>query len=167
MLEMSGKPRTVKEKQDMSKILKNSNSSDDLRSRNSVGPKVKFDGPDNWWQNLPYVYAVLLWRKSDPKAPKGLYCLKMESDSDDRGVSSFTVAFQDRGDATNFCYVLESFFEELGDLNADIVPLSIQEIRGEVESGIMKILVVRKRQLHLYAGQPLEDVEMALRSILE
>ncbi|KAK1280792.1 hypothetical protein QJS04_geneDACA019709 [Acorus gramineus] len=167
MLDMLGKPRTVEKKQDMSKILKNSNSSDDLRSRNSVGPKVKFDGPDNWWQNLPYVYAVLLRRKSDPEAPKGLYCLKMESDSDDRGVSSFTVAFQDRGDATNFCYILESFFEELGDLNADIVPLSIQEIKEEVESGIMKILVVRKRQLHLYAGQPLEDVEMALRSILE
>lgn len=50
--------------------------------------------------------------------------MDLSSENDDS--PSYTVAFQDRGDATNFCYLLESFFEGLGDVSADVVPLTIQ-----------------------------------------
>lgn len=40
--------------------------------------------------------------------------------------ASYTIVFQDRGDAMNFCFLLESFFVDLGDVNADVVPLTIQ-----------------------------------------
>lgn len=73
-------------------------------------------------------------RGSEHEEPGGLYTLRVTSRTDDLGASqtddlgdsSYTVAFEDRGDANNFCYLLESFFEDLGDFSADIVPLSIK-----------------------------------------
>lgn len=65
-------------------------------------------------------------RGSNHEEQDGLYTLKTTSHESDPIDSSYTVAFEDRGDATNFCYLLESFFEELGDFSADIVPLSIK-----------------------------------------
>lgn len=124
-------------------------------------------GCNPWWLKLPYVLAIFLRRGSDHNGPKGLYSLQMNSSSNDGNSVSCTVAFQDRGDATNFCYLLESFFEELGDVNADIVPLTIQELEGAVKAGELKVIVVRKGQLHLYAGQPLAEVEAALHSLSE
>lgn len=50
----------------------------------------------------------------------------MDSSSDDEDSASYTIAFQDQGDATNFCYLLETFFEELGDFTADVVPLTMK-----------------------------------------
>lgn len=44
---------------------------------------------------------------------------------------------------------------------------TFQELKEAVESQIIKVMVVRKGQLKLYAGQSLPEVEMALRSILE
>ncbi|RZC80780.1 hypothetical protein C5167_043352 [Papaver somniferum] len=113
---------------------------------------------DFWWMKLPYVFAILLRRGPDKGAAKGLYSLKMDESS-----LSCTVAFEDRRDATNFTYILESFFDDLGSVSADVVPLSMEEVKEAIKSS-MKLIVVRKGQLHLYAGQPLGDVETALRS---
>lgn len=60
-------------------------------------------------------------RGSDLEEPGGFFTLKTAPEDSD--ASSFTVAFEDRVDANNFCLLLESFFEELGDFSADIVPL--------------------------------------------
>lgn len=65
-------------------------------------------------------------RGTDPDGPGGLYTLKPSPEAHELTDSSYTVAFADRGDATNFCFLLESFFEDLGDVRADIVPLSIK-----------------------------------------
>ncbi|KAI3894666.1 hypothetical protein MKW92_002854 [Papaver armeniacum] len=113
---------------------------------------------DFWWMKLPYVFAILLRRGPDKGAAKGLYSLKMDESS-----PSCTVGFEDRRDATNFTYILESFFDDLGSVSADVVPLSMEEVKEAIKSS-MKLIVVRKGQLHLYAGQPLGDVETALRS---
>ncbi|KAJ8619525.1 hypothetical protein MRB53_028054 [Persea americana] len=141
------------------------------KSKNRVSHKVKDSGSDIennfWWLDLPYVLAILLNRSSDPEAPRGLYSLKMKSHLENEGSSSYTIAFEDQGDATNFCFLLESFFEDLGDFSADVVPLSIKELEEGVKSRGMKAIVVRKGQLQLYAGQPLMDVETSLHSILE
>lgn len=42
----------------------------------------------------------------------------------------------------------------------------MQELHEAVKSDGMKVIVVRKGQLQLYAGQPLADVEMALCSLI-
>lgn len=63
-------------------------------------------------------------RGSDDEELDGLFTLKIPSKSRDTGESTYTVAFEDRADANNFCYLLESFFEELGNFTADIVPLA-------------------------------------------
>ncbi|KAK3010477.1 hypothetical protein RJ639_012696 [Escallonia herrerae] len=143
------------------------------RNRHAKGRKVgiKKDGnkksnakTDMWWLSLPYVLAVLMRRGDDGEGPQGLFTLKKTSQFD--GDSAHTVAFEDRGDATNFCYLLQSFFEDLGDFSADIVPLPTSELEEAVESNAMKVLVVKKGQLQLYVGQPLADVEMALCSLV-
>ena len=41
-----------------------------------------------------------------------------------------------------------------------------QELKERVSSHTLKVIVVKKGQLKLYAGQPLPDVEMALRSLV-
>ncbi|XP_010269520.1 PREDICTED: uncharacterized protein LOC104606151 [Nelumbo nucifera] len=121
---------------------------------------------DLWSLNLPYVLAILLHRGSDREGRNGLYSLKINSQLEEES-SSYTVVFEGRSDARNFCYLLETFFEDLGDFSANVVPLSIKELKEAVESRTMKVIFVRKGQLQLYAGQPLADVEMALRSIIE
>ncbi|KAJ0601978.1 hypothetical protein HanIR_Chr03g0134701 [Helianthus annuus] len=78
-----------------------------------------------------------------------------------------TVAFEDRSDATNFCYLLESFFEDLNNFRTNIIPIPTNELEEEVKSQKMKVVVVKKGQLKLYVGQPLEDVESALRALIE
>ena len=58
--------------------------------------------------------VILMQRGSDPDGPAGLFTVG----------SSYAVAFADRGDATNFCFLLVSFFEDLGDVSVDIVTMS-------------------------------------------
>lgn len=104
-------------------------------------------------------------RGHDDEGPEGLFALKFSSQVN--GSLSHTVAFEDRGDATNFCYLLQSFFGDLGDFSAEIVPLPVQELSEAIRSHTMKVIVVKKGKLKLYAGQPLAEVEMALRLMVE
>ncbi|KAE9453232.1 hypothetical protein C3L33_14871, partial [Rhododendron williamsianum] len=107
----------------------------------------------------PLVKGVICYH--DGEGAKGLFTLESKGDS------SHTIAFEDQGDASNFCYLLQSFFEDLGDFSAEIVPLPTKELNEAVSSDNMKVIVVKKGQLKLYAGQPLEEVEMALRSLAQ
>ncbi|KAL1807364.1 uncharacterized protein LOC108193344 [Daucus carota subsp. sativus] len=118
-----------------------------------------------WWLNLPYVLAVVMRTGGDDQEANGLYRIKSTSHSLDD--SSHVVAFEDRGDATNFCYLLQSFFEDLDNFSTDIIPIPIEDLAEAVESHWMEVVVVKKGQLQLYAGQPLSDVEMTLRSLVE
>lgn len=43
----------------------------------------------------------------------------------------------------------------------------VQELHEAVKANAMKVVVVKKRQLQLYAGQPFADVEMALHSLVQ
>ncbi|KAM3707714.1 hypothetical protein ACB098_02G045800 [Castanea mollissima] len=120
---------------------------------------------DFWWSRLPHVLAILMRRGSDHEGQGGLYTLKIAPEAQEQR-NCYTVAFEDRVDASNFCFLLESFFEDLGDFSSDVVPLPVKELQEAVSDG-MKIIVVKKRQLQLYAGQPFADVEMALHSLVE
>lgn len=57
---------------------------------------------------------------------KGLYSLKFTSKKQEQDVESYTIAFEDHADANNFCFLLESFFDDLDDFRANAVPMSIQ-----------------------------------------
>lgn len=139
----------------------------EVKDQKVVNPKegMKSGDTDFWWFNLPYVLAIRMQRGPDDEGPEGLFALK--SSSQVNGILSHTVLFEDRGDATNFCYLLQSFFEDLGDFSAEIVPLPVKEVSEAVRSHTMKVIVVEKGKLKLYAGQPLADAEMALRSLIE
>ncbi|KAF2289176.1 hypothetical protein GH714_029236 [Hevea brasiliensis] len=119
-----------------------------------------------WWLKLPYALAILMRRGTEQEGPAGLYALRTPSQADNQE-DSCTVAFEDRSDANNFCYLLESYFQDLGNFSADIVPLSIKELHDAVKSRSKKVIVVKKGQLKLYAGQPFAEVEMALLSLLD
>lgn len=149
----------------------NGKSKDREVSNQSPADKVgnkKSDAETNlWWLNLPYVLAILMRRGLEHEEPGGLFTLRVHSHAQDQNESSYTITFEDRIDANNFCYLLESFFEDLTDFSADIVPLSTKDLHQAVKSDSKKVIVIRKRQLKLYAGQPFEDVEMALHSLIE
>ncbi|KAL4564929.1 hypothetical protein LXL04_029005 [Taraxacum kok-saghyz] len=121
----------------------------------------------SWWTSLSYVLAVLMQRGGggDSEESEGLFTLR--SDSKNMSGLSHTVAFEDRGDATNFCYLLESFFQDLGDFSTTIIPIPTNELEEAVNSKIMKVVVVKKGQLELYVGQPLTDVESTLRTLIQ
>ncbi|XP_027331294.1 uncharacterized protein LOC113846823 isoform X2 [Abrus precatorius] len=167
----------VEENQDTGSIFEkgdvhsiNGSSRQGLAKKKSVANRVKVKQAntktDIWWLKLRYVLVILMQRDSDGGS-KGLYTLKFTSKEQDQSDDSYTVAFEDHADANNFCFLLESFFKDLGDFSADAVPMSIQELNEVVVSRAKKVVVVKKQQLQLYAGQPLTDVEMALCSIIE
>ncbi|KAG6505322.1 uncharacterized protein LOC121986005 isoform X1 [Zingiber officinale] len=118
-----------------------------------------------WWLKLPYVLGILLRRGSNGRGPEGLYSLEANPSLGEES-ASYTIVFQDRGDAMNFCFLLESFFEDLGDVSADVVPLTIQELTEVLNLDALKLLVLRKGQIRLYAGLPLTEVETEIRSLL-
>nr|XP_043630359.1 uncharacterized protein LOC122601683 [Erigeron canadensis] len=123
---------------------------------------------DFWWTSLPYVLAVLMQRGSESgesEESSGLFTLRGTSQT--KSAVSHTVAFEDRNDATKFCYLLESFFEDLGDFYTNIIPIPTNELEEAVKSQIMNVVVVKKGQLQLYVGQPLTEVESALRILIE
>lgn len=134
----------------------------------SRGDSKKTDaGSDLWWLNLPYLFAIAMQQAYGDKGEGGFYSLKTISDDPTLTHASYTVLFQDRGDAQNFCHLLESFFEELEDISISVIPLPIKELNDAVKSQTKKVIAVRKGQLRLYAGQPLDEVEMALRSLVK
>ncbi|XP_028751538.1 uncharacterized protein LOC114711322 isoform X2 [Neltuma alba] len=140
---------------------------DNVSAAKNVKVKQANAETDMWWLNLRYVLVIVMRRGSDKEGPSGLYSLKMTSQEEDQNYYSYIVAFEDHADANNFCFLLESFFEDLGDFSADAVPMSIQELHQAVKSHAKKVVVVKKRQLQLYAGQPLSDVEKTLCSLVE
>ncbi|KAI9122938.1 hypothetical protein K1719_005827 [Acacia pycnantha] len=140
---------------------------DNVSAAKNVKVKQANAETDIWWLKLRYVLVIIMRRGSDKEGPSGLYNLKMTSQEDDQNDYSYIVAFEDHADANNFCYLLESFFEDLGDFSADAVPMSIKELHQAVKSHGKKVVVVKKRQLQLYAGQLLSDVENTLCSLAE
>lgn len=162
---------TVEESNELPVFSRNGSSRLNEAKRKSASNKVLEKQSnvqtDLWWLNLPYVLVVHMQRGSDPEGPGGLFTLKLGTEAHNQSESSYTVAFEDRGDANNFCYLLESFFEDLGDVSADIVPLSVKELHAAVNSEKWEVIVVKKGQLQLYAGQPFSDVEMALHALIE
>ncbi|KVH91586.1 hypothetical protein Ccrd_006400 [Cynara cardunculus var. scolymus] len=133
------------------------------KSAKHLGDMKSSTQTDFWWTSLPY--AVLMQRGGDGEESEGLFTLR--STLETKSGLSHTVAFEDRGDATNFSYLLESFFEDLGDFSTSIIPIPTNELKEAIKSQIMKVVVVKKGQLQLYIGQPLTDVESALRKLIE
>ncbi|KAL9691691.1 hypothetical protein QQ045_012117 [Rhodiola kirilowii] len=136
----------------------------------AVGRTVRNKGSDNeaasWWLHLPYVFAILMHQGSGDEGQGGLYTLKATAKVPQKHDEAYTVAFEDRGDVNKFCYILESFFEDMTDFSADVVPLPTKEMREPVGSGVLNVIIVKKGQLELYAGQPLGEVETLIRSLV-
>ncbi|KAL4282869.1 hypothetical protein GQ457_16G030930 [Hibiscus cannabinus] len=122
---------------------------------------------DPWWLKLPYVLVILMQRGDDPEGLGGLFTLRISFEDQEESETSCAVAFEDRSDANNFCYVLECFFEDLGDFSAEVAPMSVKELHEVAKSHAKDVIVVKKGQLKLYAGQPFAEVEMALQSLIE
>ncbi|KAG7547412.1 hypothetical protein ISN44_As12g026560 [Arabidopsis suecica] len=120
-----------------------------------------------WWLKLPYVLRILMRSNIDEDISEGYFTLRSESMEQNEGQVSHMIAFEDQSDARNFSYLLESVFEDLDGFSADIAPVSTKDLYDEVSSGDKNVIVVRKRQLTLYAGQPFEDVERALRTLIQ
>ncbi|GJV66931.1 hypothetical protein Tco_1482440 [Tanacetum coccineum] len=92
-----------------------------------------------WWTSLPYALAVHIRGEEDEES--GLFIIR--SDSQTQTGLAHTVAFEDHGETMNFCYLLESFFEDLEDFNTNIqaVQLSSQrELKRKLKKGLQESL---------------------------
>ncbi|CAN1857614.1 hypothetical protein LINPERHAP1_LOCUS42558 [Linum perenne] len=152
---------------------KNSNSVDSLsrgdgerRVKNNLKDKRSALVTDIWWSKLPYVLAILMRRGTEDEGEEGFYVVQLAPAAAGQR-NSCTVAFEDRSDAKNFSFLLECFFEGLEEFSVDVVPVPVRKLQEEMKSESKKVVVVRKGELKLYAGQPFEEVEMALRSLIE
>ncbi|XP_076912899.1 uncharacterized protein LOC143571330 [Bidens hawaiensis] len=154
------KPRGFgKESSDAAITAKQDNKNGSLKGKKGGIKRIARTQNNFWWTSLPVVMAVGMQRRNDGE--EGLFSIKSAS-----GLQH-VVAFEDRSDATNLAYLLESVFEDLQDFSTNITPLLTNEVEQDVKSQKMKVVVVKKGQLKLYVGQPLEDVESALRALIE
>uniref|UniRef100_A0A1J3I596 Uncharacterized protein n=1 Tax=Noccaea caerulescens TaxID=107243 RepID=A0A1J3I596_NOCCA len=120
-----------------------------------------------WWLKLPYVLRILMRSRIDQEISEGYFTIRTESMEQKEGEVSHVIAFEDQSDAINFSYLLESVFEDLDEFSANVVPVSTKDLHNEVSSGGKNVILVKKRQLKLYAGQPFEDVERALHKLIQ
>ncbi|KMT17595.1 hypothetical protein BVRB_2g035480 [Beta vulgaris subsp. vulgaris] len=142
--------------------------SDKLRSNLTRSTdKNKQENVDPWWSRLPYVLVILMQKGIGSEAQRGFYNIGLYTDAEKQSYSSYTVAFEDQNDAKNFSYLLELAFEDLPDAAVDVAPLSNKDFKEVAESLDHKVIVLKKGELKLYAGQPLADVEAALRSLVK
>eukprot|EP01018_Ginkgo_biloba_P035635 Gb_15616 [translate_table: standard] len=118
-----------------------------------------------WWLDLSYVLCIGLYRNYEGDVLRGLYTLEMAPDLELASKPCHTIAFQDRGDATNFCYILQSHFKELENSSAHVIPRSAKEFYEEAKLRAFKVTVIKKGQLQLYVGQPLKEVERRIVEI--
>uniref|UniRef100_A0A803MEZ6 Uncharacterized protein n=1 Tax=Chenopodium quinoa TaxID=63459 RepID=A0A803MEZ6_CHEQI len=128
--------------------------------------KDDLENVNPWWSKLPYVLVILMQNGIGDEAQRGFYNIRIYTDAENQSYLSYTVAFEDRNDANNFSYLLESAFEDLPDAAVDIAPISTKEFKEMAETLDNKVFVLRKGELKLYVGQPLADVEAALRSLV-
>ncbi|CAH8324205.1 unnamed protein product [Eruca vesicaria subsp. sativa] len=129
--------------------------------------RVKERQDKTWWLKLPYVLRILMRSNIDQEVSEGYFTMRTESMERNKGQVSHMIAFEDQSDAVNFSYLLETVFEDLDDFSANVVPISTKDLYNEVSSGDKNVIVVKKRQLTLYAGQPFEDVERALHTMIQ
>lgn len=152
---------------DKNNVLSVNSSSNNRETQPTVGRTGKGKGSGNevfaWWLRLPCVFGILMREGS---GPEGMYTLKATGNALEKKDEAYTVVFEDRGDANNFCYIVESFFEETTDFTADVIPVPTKELREPVELGVLNVVVVKKGQLGLYAGQPLGEVETRIRVLV-
>lgn len=78
-------------------------------------------------------------RGDDPEGLGGLFTFQLSSEGQEQSKTSCVVAFADHSDASNFCYLLECFFEDLGDFSADVTPMSVK-VRTMIENAFIFLI---------------------------
>ncbi|GJV65509.1 hypothetical protein Tco_1476337 [Tanacetum coccineum] len=90
-------------------------------------------------------HYVAVHIRGEEDEESGLFIIR--SDSQTQTGLAHTVAFEDHGETMNFCYLLESFFEDLEDFNTNIqaVQLSSQrELKRKLKKGLQESLSRRE-----------------------
>lgn len=141
---------------------------DDCKATTSKGNECQRELQNHfWWMNHPYVLCIGLYRNNKGEVLRGLYSLEMVPgiESASKPGPYHTIAFQDHADARNFCYILQSHHEELGDASVHVIPLSSKEFYDEAMSTALRVTVIKKGELRLHIGQPIEEVESRIIKI--
>jgi hypothetical protein len=118
-----------------------------------------------WWLGLPFIICVGLQATVEGDIETGLYGIDLSQALDGvpvPGVSKVphhTVAFQDRGDAQNFCTLINSQPEKLGADVAEPIPFDPKELHKDAKAEGFRVTVIKKGQLKLSMDTPFEEVE--------
>lgn len=108
---------------------------------------------------------VGLTTSANGEVSEGLYSLDMTPNFEGivegkQETKYHTVGFQDRTDALNFCAMLLS-----QNYTAEVLPFPPKDLYKEAKAEGFKVSVLKKGQLGLSPGQPLEDVEQRIVEI--
>ncbi|KAJ8451309.1 hypothetical protein Cgig2_014081 [Carnegiea gigantea] len=122
---------------------------------------------DEFGSSLSMRKVVLMQKGRDGEGLEGFFTLRIDSNTKKQSCVPYIVAFEARNDARNFSYLLESVFEDLPDASIDVMPLSTKDLKRVAESLNKEVIVVKKGEVQLYAGQPLAEVKAALRSLVK
>ncbi|CAM6091049.1 unnamed protein product [Calypogeia fissa] len=116
-----------------------------------------------WWLSLPFVVCIGLRATVEGELRTGLYSVDVAPALDGvAGVPSVayhTVAFQDRGDAQNFCTLINSQPENLNAAGAEPVPFDPKDLYNDAKSEGFRVTVIKKGQLQLSVDKPFDEVE--------
>ncbi|KAL2610375.1 hypothetical protein R1flu_028948 [Riccia fluitans] len=121
-----------------------------------------------WWFELPYVLCLGLQSTVDGEVQSGLYSVDIGPAIEGVGDTSdaiHTVAFQDRGDAYNFCRLLQQESSKIGADGVEVIPFAPKELYRDAKEEGYKVTVIKKGQLQLSVDQSLEEVESRILEI--
>ncbi|KAK9061968.1 hypothetical protein SSX86_019152 [Deinandra increscens subsp. villosa] len=112
-----------------------------------------------WWLDLPFLLCIEMYIDGDGDDRIGFYSLEMASDLELDPKPHHIIAFEDAGDCKNFCYVIQTHMEMLGNGNAFVVPQLPKDTYQEAKANGFNVTVIRKGELKLDVDQTLEEVE--------
>lgn len=119
-----------------------------------------------WWLDLRSVLCIELYTVEDGGNPRvGFYSLEMAADLELDPKQYHVIAFEDPGDAKNFCYIIQAHMDMLGSGKAFVIARPPKDAFRDAKADGFNVTVIRKGEIKLNVDQTLEEVEEEITEI--
>lgn len=118
-----------------------------------------------WWLDLKFILCIELYTIENDAQKVGFYSLEVAEDLELNPKQYHIFAFENTGDAKNFCYIMQAHLEMLGKGNAFVVARPPKDAFRDARDNGFHVTVIRKGEIKLNIDQSLEAVEEELLEI--
>ncbi|KAM0939572.1 hypothetical protein DsansV1_C20g0164871 [Dioscorea sansibarensis] len=118
-----------------------------------------------WWLDLRSVLCIELYTAEDGNPRVGFYSLEMAADLVLDPKQYHVIAFEDPGDAKNFCYIIQAHMDMLGSGKAFVIARPPKDAFRDAKADGFNVTVIRKGEIKLNVDQTLEEVEEEITEI--